>query len=357
MLNYQIDHYMESVVSKLSPKDFDYAKRMIVHLCEDNPTVGSWNGGVYRQSPEDTAHLNGYTPKQIDEAKFLAANSTEKLSQGALHVPRPWGDTHTDSSSANHITGNSPLPDIEKTITRLVEHASNHACMISKSTTAQAHLKKSLSTFLLAHMTQLEDSHAFSLQQPRLPHQAPTFLSATKTYHSWVRSTGADHSSCPHSFWFFSHLITGDASHGGGGIRDPLFRTPKQNYLAQDVALHLATLFRMYNDYGSIERDADERHVNSVNFPDMGTETEDKDTMDRREGNGGGLSGEETWLAQRKKELLALTEYERACLDLVLTGLEKEVSSEVMERIMLFVDVTNLYGQIYLARDIGMRKT
>ena len=113
----------------------------------------------------------------------------------------------------------------------------------------------------------------------------------------------------------------------------------------------------MDNDCGSIERDADERNVNSVNFPDLETETEDRDTKDRGEGNDGGSSGEETWLGQRKRELLALTEYERACLDLALTRLEKEVSSEVMEKIMLFVDVTDLYGQIYMARDIGMRKT
>ena len=347
MLNYQIDDYMESMVGKLSPKDFDHVKRTIVHLCEDNPTMGSADGVMHPQRHDDTPHLNGYSTNQIEEAKFLAASSTDKLSQGALHVPRPWADTHTNSFSANHVTANSALLEIEKTITRFIEHASSHACIISKSTTAQAHLMRSLSTFLLAHMTQLEDSQAFSLQQPPLPHRAAIFLSATETYHSWVRSTGADHTSCPYSFWFFTHLISDG----------PLFHTPKQKFLAQDVALHLATLCRMYNDYGSIERDADERNVNSVNFPDMETETEDKDTKDRREGNDGGLSGEETWSGQRKKDLLALTGYERECLDLALTRLEKEVSSEVMERIMLFVDVTNLYGQIYLARDIGMRKT
>lgn len=348
MLNYQIDDYMESVVGKLPQKDFDHVKRTIVDFCEDHPIAGSSNGAIHPQRYDDTPHLNGYSTNQIEEAKFLAASSTDKLSQGALHVPRPWADTHTNSISANHINGSSALSDIEKTITRFIEHASNHACIISKSTTAKAHLKKSLSTFLLAHMTQIEDSYAFSLQQPHLPHRAATFLSATnKTYHSWVRSTGADHTSCPYSFWFFTHLISDG----------PLFHTPKQKYLAQDVALHLATLCRMYNDYGSIERDADERNVNSVNFPDMEAEAKDNETMYRGEGNGGGSSHEEPWVGQRKKDLLALTEYERECLDLALTGLKKEVSSEVMERIMLFVDVTNLYGQIYLARDIGIRKT
>lgn len=348
MLNYQIDDYMESVVGKLPPKEFDHVKRTNVHFCEGHPVAETSNGTIHPQRYDDTAHLNGYSTNEIEEAKFLAASSSDKLSQGALHVPRPWADTHTDGLSVNHNSGNDALLDIKKTITRFVEHASNHACIISKSTTAQAHLKKSLSTFLLAHMTQIEDSHDFSLQQPHLPHRAATFLSANKTYHSWVRSTGADHTSCPYSFYFFTHLISDG----------PLFHTPKQKFLAQDVALHLATLCRMYNDYGSIERDADERNVNSVNFPDMETETEDKDTTkDRREGKDGGSSGEETWFGQRKKELLVLTQYERQCLDLALTRLEKEVSSEVMQRIMLFVDVTNLYGQIYLVRDIGMRKT
>lgn len=92
----------------------------------------------------------------------------------------------------------------------------------------------------------------------------------------------------------------------------------------------------MYNDYGSIARDRGERNVNSVNFPEFA---------------GGAKEG-------RQKALFALAEYERVNMQRGLarlgdlTGQDKR---QLMERVRMFCNVTDLYGQIYVARDIASR--
>ena len=60
--------------------------------------------------------------------------------------------------------------------------------------------------------------------------------------------------------------------------------------------------------------------------------------------------------ARRKRELLEIAEYERRCLDTALAELEQCLDPSLLSKIKLFVHVTDLYGQIYVARDIGVRK-
>lgn len=56
-----------------------------------------------------------------------------------------------------------------------------------------------------------------------------------------------------------------------------------------------------------------------------------------------------------KDELFWLAEYEREALGVAMSKLEGEVNREVCEALRLFVDVTDLYGQIYIQKDITNR--
>lgn len=108
--------------------------------------------------------------------------------------------------------------------------------------------------------------------------------------------------------------------------------TEVERYLAEDVRLHLAAMCRLYNDLGSINRDREEGNLNCVDFL---------------------LPKEE--VEQKKSELRKLADYERECLDLSWERLKKEGLQEGLERALgLFIDVTDLYGQIYVAKDIGV---
>lgn len=86
-----------------------------------------------------------------------------------------------------------------------------------------------------------------------------------------------------------------------------------QKYLAQVLVRHLATMFRMYNDYGSIARDRVERNVNSVNFPEFHEEAQNADKEVSEEGI--------------KQSLFEIAEYEIECLGLA-KGETEEICAE-----------------------------
>ena len=110
----------------------------------------------------------------------------------------------------------------------------------------------------------------------------------------------------------------------------------------------------MYNDYGSLRRDADERNLNSVNFPEfynsipLSSSTVEKSTPAQ--------TGEEEKRA--KAELLWIVDYERRGLETALDLLEEELGSlkrPIVDSLKMFINLTNLYGEIYALKDIGTR--
>ena len=99
----------------------------------------------------------------------------------------------------------------------------------------------------------------------------------------------------------------------------------------------------MYNDYGSIGRDKAEGNLNSVNFPEFHVS-----------GNRSVGGNAEEVEKNVKEELMWVAEYERRGLERAMGEMEGLVGDADMEKVRLFVDVTDLYGQIYVVRDIGV---
>ena len=158
--------------------------------------------------------------------------------------------------------------------------------------------------------------------------------------------------------------------------------------MAQDVARRLSTMCRMYNDYGSVARDRAEGNLNSLNFPEFaGKRTGKSRSYDpateacgcsnrvagsEQEGAATPAPGAPNLLDENvkdvneakvigeyeeaKKSLFWLAEYERRGMDAALQELGRLVADEgLMEKVRLFVDVTDLYGQMYVARDLTER--
>ncbi|RYP78944.1 hypothetical protein DL769_003109 [Monosporascus sp. CRB-8-3] len=237
----------------------------------------------------------------------------------------------------------------------------------------QTRLARELEIFLLAHIDQAEDNHRFARQLAKSSFSSTPFNNRTRdsngkrgpngtgirngttepngiqestapdaqllhyenpgrTFYNWVRSTSADHTSCPFSFVFFNCLIS--VTHG-----DVLGHRARTAYLAEDACRHLASLCRMYNDFGSLARDRDETNLNSVNFPEF--------------------VRAETTEAAARAELMSIAEYERRGLDMALDQLDSELlrnggdAIKWMDAVRLFVNVTDLYGQIYVVKDIA----
>ncbi|KAI1470985.1 terpene synthase family protein [Daldinia caldariorum] len=238
-------------------------------------------------------------------------------------------------------------------LSQFITYLLNHPQVTSSSTWDRKCLKRELRMFLLAHVKQEEDSALFALQT-----QTETFDDVDASFFSWVRTTSADHTSCPYSFTFLSCLLSSGVSSG-----DESFPSTKLKYFAEAACRHLASMCRMHNDYGSISRDITERNLNAINFPEfesLGSE----DSLDRigtsqREANG--------TLKVKKKVLFELAEYERCCLNEAFRQLQEEFECPrrgvTARRIgrrhvsirRMFCDVTDLYGQIYYIRDIASR--
>ena len=90
-------------------------------------------------------------------------------------------------------------------------------------------------------------------------------------------------------------------------------------------------------------RDQDEGNLNSVNFPEFKLGLPDDNTTSK------------SAYEQRRKDLLTVAQYERRSLSRVVGELEGLLDEQTMERLRLFIQVTDFYGHIYVARDIGVR--
>ncbi|RYO74496.1 hypothetical protein DL764_010812 [Monosporascus ibericus] len=289
MLNYQVDEYMESDIQRNFVGDLGLVETAIQQLF----------------------------------VEFGAPSSEEKpkalLGQAVI------------------IDHGSELETIRLTLARYITHILHHPGVLSSPDPLQRKLAYELETFLLAHLSQAEDNRRFRGQ---LGGASSRRANQKHTFYHWVRSTSADHTSCPFSFVFFNCLISASRSNA--------FATPRTAYIAEDLCRHLATLCRMYNDYGSVARDKDEGNLNSIDFPEFQQDpvgpTSDK-------------AGKE-FEQMRKAELLWLAEYERRGLDMAVLQLEEELGStceQLVAYLKLFIRVTDLYGQIYVQKDLTTR--
>lgn len=126
------------------------------------------------------------------------------------------------------------------------------------------------------------------------------------------------------------------------------FPSVQEKYLAVATCRHLATIRRTYNDDGSIIRDAAEGNLNSINLPEY-----------HQPATSAGVS-----VGGQKRALFDLARYKRACIDNVLRRLQEIlrstgdlVADKTKGRQMviwkMFYDVTDLFGQVYMVRDIA----
>jgi hypothetical protein len=322
MLNFQADEFMEAVVGAHFSHDQGLIQQLIHRLCAPPP-----NG-----APD--------SPISSDSEATSTFISDKALNSGVL-TPPPTGC-------------NSPttLASIESTLRGFATHVLQHPRILSASPSSQRHLASHLRAFLLAHLTHCADNAVFASQlQPQSPAGTPTFTTDT-TYWEWVRTTSAVHTSCPYSWAWLTCRLAGGRSRGGAAAAKEPFPTVAMKYWAQDMAAHLATMCRMYNDYGSLARDLAEQNLNSMNFPEFENCCE---PVRKRRRVDPDLRAADADARARKAALLELAEFERASVAAARDRLMPLVTSRVSDVIGVFVDVTDLYGQIYVARDIASR--
>ena len=190
---------------------------------------------------------------------------------------------------------------------------------------------------------QLEDN-ARLMKQEHDPHHITRFKTPRTSYASWLHTVGAGHISGPFAFAFFQCLIGGSVRGGAD-----CFSTVKQKLMAYNMNRHIGSFSRMYNDYGSVLRDRDERNLNSINFPEFFLHYH------------GGINTDSTAIDESKETLLAAAQYERKCATDSAEVLFQELEAEgaagrtIALYLKIYLGGSEQFSDMYLTRDVTNR--
>jgi hypothetical protein len=335
LLNFQIDEYMESVVARMPQADTLLLMELLKH--------------------------------QFKSGSIAATDSYFNFANGS---------SHGDENPPSDLLEDTQVHEAFKTLSRFMQHITQHWSLTRSPAIVQQEMAVEIYNFIYAHNIHNRDNALLATRKAGKgasdTNSQPQMLQEQR-YIQWARGTASDDTSCPFSFSFFACLISKPGKH--------CFAGPRAQYFSQSLCRHLATMCRQYNDYGSATRDAEEGNVNSFDFPDfcdlgngrengvvgtdssanaaesVGDASEAQRPTKRRRHNATNGDNEKTRTSSAKDSLMALAEFERAGMELAKERLSSEVPRSCMEQLQVFIDVTDMFGQIYVHKDIASRVT
>ncbi|KAJ7213162.1 Ent-kaurene synthase [Mycena pura] len=217
----------------------------------------------------------------------------------------------------------------------MVRYMHKYICFIVNYPTSQnasyydrTHLRRELKAYLLSMVQQTEDNTVYARQT-----SWNTVIHPSSSYLKWVRTIGSEHISgfCASSL-FICHLSP----------HLDVFPTPEIKFIAQDCITHMCVMCRIWNDWGSMDRDIAERNINGMNFPEFA-----------------GMSPSDI-----KAQMRRISDYERKCLHVSLADLRNRAREHMGEtqgdrwadRFELFFRGAEVYNAIYELKDISAWK-
>ena len=315
MLDSLVDEYMESSVTQLGERDIVSLQQIIKALC---------------QSPD--IDLSG------DSALPKSDNQLTSLSSG----------TDYERSPDQPRNGNPRLlAAVSDVIGTYVRAMVTYPRIQNASLADRCSLKAELEIFLLSHIDQIQDNHRFRGQHSYSLDVVKRFQNPRTNHYVWSHTTAVNHTSCAISLAFYICRLSWNSSRGGD-----VFHASHSKYMVGDLCSHLAVMTRLYNDYASIARDHGESNLNSINFPEFHSEQEDDATQ---------ASPPITDHIRARNTLLGLAQYERDCVKksfqtlIEALGDATESAAKLQDALTLFVGVTNLFADMYVAKDLTNR--
>lgn len=348
LLNFQVDEYMESVVARIAEFELPMLATLLKRECNRTSGLGvtAVDGTTYDR---DLASPEYRQEKSLDEAKNVR----------------------------NDRPDHSAVAEAVKALSQFIQHVTQRWSLRQSPPTMQQEVAKELYNFLIAHIVHNQDNVLLAKSKSTGTKDGLQHVTNERNYLNWVRSTASDDTSCPFSFFFFASLISGRGRN--------CFEGARANYLSKSLCRHLATMCRQYNDYGSAKRDAEECNLNSLDFPefrntishndefctgDLSVPAKGSDTSSARLADNNEVfeatqeihelsSSEnkvkETIRTSAKDDLMAIAEFERSCTQLAMKNLTEMLPSTTIHKLQVFIDVTDMFGQIYVQKDIASR--
>ncbi|RWA06352.1 hypothetical protein EKO27_g8753 [Xylaria grammica] len=244
--------------------------------------------------------------------------------------------------------GSLPPSQVKKYLSGYTSYMLEHPAVRRSPDHVRRNIHSKLAQCMLAHIDHEQDNRRLVAQQQKemskRSSEILTFESARQTYYEWVQETSAKDTQSPSTFLLFCCLAAPTG--------EPFFVGARQNYLADALSQHLAALCRQYNDYGSARRDQAEGNLNSLNFPEFAQ------SVDRSQQDPAASPTKNE--ATMKAHLLSIAEYERGCVSNVSEMLREELQRSrggdwKFKALQVFIETVDLYGQMYVARDMSNR--
>ncbi|KAL8704958.1 MAG: hypothetical protein Q9201_001904 [Fulgogasparrea decipioides] len=283
----------------------------------------------------------------IHFSKFEFATLKRSIEDTGFGIVQPTSVTN-DSHNPPDLADMTPRVHSALRVFRaFTTYIQSYPRITPASPTSLLDLRSETQSYLLHHLDQLEDNARLAQQPaPSSPREPIVFLTPRTTYANWLHTTGAGHVSGPWSFAFFCCIMSSKIRHGLD-----CFRTVKQRLLAYKMNDHIGAFCRIYNDYGSVDRDREEGNLNSVNFPEFHYRT------DRGWSQGEG-EGEMEGMERVKKVLLEAAGYERRCALGAAEELYRELEGEgeegrrVVECLRVYMGACEQFSDMYITRDV-----
>ncbi|KAL1845943.1 Phyllocladan-16-alpha-ol synthase [Diaporthe australafricana] len=256
-------------------------------------------------------------------------------------------------SLASEHSDTDKVEEVKTCLRRFVSFFLDYPAVRNAHEDDRATAWREVHNYLVAHVRHTADNVRLNSQEQRR-----WYVSRKMPYFHWIRSN--DDIACPITFGFVTCLVpylvgnhkveravinTQCETSAAIANSDASFDSVEAKYYADDLCRHITNVTRIYNDCGSIARDAAEKNLNSVNFPEFAITAAGSDRL----------------------ALHALGEYERTCCQVAFAQLETaslQTAATSAERTrkrrrldvwQVFLNTADLYGQIYVIRDFTAR--
>ncbi|KAI4118550.1 MAG: hypothetical protein LQ345_001435 [Seirophora villosa] len=327
-----------------------------------------------------------YMESRIVKLALTEFRQFRKYVEEDLYTGVPPEQTSRDNTTA-------VLQEARSVFTAFATAVLSYPSLASASATDLLDLRFETKNYLLHHLDQLEDNLRL-VQQPTS--QNPTgektirkkFLTPRTSFQTWIHTTAAGHISGPFAWAFFTCCMSSSLSSlhetqtPGKKVKKDCFCTPRQKLMAHGLNAHYGAFCRLYNDYGSVARDAAEGNLNSVNFPEFFPSSssssppfEEEEEQHETSTPSSKADDEEKKAkslllsAARYERSCALTTMETLCRELedgcpeepragageIQRGKEKEKGKGkkwLADRIRVYVGAGEQFSDMYLTRDV-----
>ncbi|KAI4175676.1 MAG: hypothetical protein LQ348_006136 [Seirophora lacunosa] len=315
-----------------------------------------------------------YMESRIVKLPSAEFRKFRKYVEEDLYTGVPPKQTSRDNTTAI-------LQEARSVFTAFATAVLSYPSLTSASATDLLDLRFETRNYLLHHLDQLEDNlrlvHQTSPQNPTTSEKPirKKFLTPRTSFQTWIHTTAAGHISGPFAWAFFTCCMSSSLSSQpqNPGKKD-CFRTPRQKLMAHGLNAHYGAFCRLYNDYGSVARDAAEGNLNSVNFPEFfSPATTSSSPLFEEEQHETSTPSSEAADEEKKAKslLLSAARYERSCALTTMETLCRELESEAEEpkagagegkrrqgkkwladRIRVYVGAGEQFSDMYLTRDV-----